>query len=284
MPPELKRPLVLNVSNAIPWRAETNPLPKAAIQPNRLAAGDTNYFRHPNLDPEILKANSIASNDTMGVWLLGEIEDTKRDLQNEGLNPTGRKLMQDNLAALQARLDDHRSQVQSRAALIAGERINPRSAMTNFSNVPDSVVQSMSALRSRYEHTLSGTNLAPVVRKAYEQLVANIDQHLADHETNVQLWANLHQAQFLKDPVKKAQAEQALASYLGARLGRIQGKTYPANMSLRDVMKEYDKQDGAKFDRRKIIIAMLLVTTCLPLVILGFYEVLNKKRYAKSSL
>ena len=268
-----------------PWLTETSSpvqiVPDKIRQADRLITGNTNYLQSVNLDPAILKSNSIAPNDVAGVWLLGEIENIKSKLQNQALDPTARKFMENNLADLQVRLDDHKNQVQGREAFIARVRANPRTAMTNFSNLPDPVVQSMSALKARYERTLAETNLAPEVRKADEHLLATIDQHLTDHQTNVQLWANLHQVEMSKDPAKTEQAKRALASYLAIRLGKIQGKTYPANISLDAIMVEYNKLDGGSswFRSRNIIRAAIIGVFLVPPVVMMF--MMFRKRIGK---
>lgn len=120
---------------------------------------------------------------------------------------------------------------------------------------------------ARYEHYLADRSLSPSDRKMYEGLLEDSKQRLADHQTNVQLWANLRQARISRDPEKVARSERQLADYLAAQLGKIRGKTYPPGMSLHDVMKEYGRHKG--FGSRQVILTALVLVTLLPLAIIA---------------
>lgn len=91
------------------------------------------------------------------------------------------------------------------------------------------------------EEELARPDLDPSQRKTSEALLNERRTQVADLQKNGQLWQNLHQAELAGSPKTVAQASQALADYLIAWLGRMEGRTYSSGMSLDAVMKEYQR-------------------------------------------
>lgn len=112
--------------------------------------------------------------------------------------------------------------------------------------LPDPGEQVFLRFRETYERMLADPGITPEARKSYEQLLQLQKSQLANHRTNAQLWENLVQAKQSKDDEKATRAERELADFLALRLGKIKGKTYPTNMSLEAVMKEYRAQPGVR--------------------------------------
>lgn len=102
---------------------------------------------------------------------------------------------------------------------------------------------------------------------------------LADHQTNAQLWANVRQAEESKETEKVSRTKQELADYLAARLGAIQGKTYPTGMSFDATIAAYNKQSrgGHWFENRSVIRSMIVAIWLLPPLIVTLM-VLKKRR------
>ena len=147
--------------------------------------------------------------------------------------------------------------------LVRLERSNPQFAVPNR---PDFIGESLQRQIANYEKLLSSPGLDPYLKKPYEDVLETTRWELADHKTNEQLWADVRQARRSNDPLKIKRAEQALADYLSARLGRIKGKEFPKEMSLQAILKEYDAETNhGKVNKRFIVIAGLILITLFPL-------------------
>jgi hypothetical protein len=161
------------------------------------------------------------------------------------------------------------SNFASRAAAL---KSNPRASLTNSI---DPIEQSLQQAADRLESELSDPNLNPIMRKTYEGLLADRKAQLADHQTNAQLWAHVHLAHQHHDLDQAAQADQALADYLGAKLGRIQGKSYPAGVSLSTVLADYRKQGGvsvsAASSPHNVLRLVVIVAFIIPPIVIGFF-------------
>ncbi len=258
-----------------------NPLLIAAPQvpgSTWLLQASTNF----DLSDTNLNAGGPASNavphDAMDAWLLQTIDKNKRDLQTPGLDAVSRQFLQRSLRRLYGQWNNHQAQVQNNKAFVETMHSNPKTALTNM---PDPIEQSWSLAIAQKERELADTTLDPYRRQALEAIVATLKQQLADHTTNAQLWANLHQAQQSKDAETKAYAERELADYLEANLGKIQGKKYPPGMSLDAIMAEYQKQGNGShwFNSRTAIRAIILTVFLLPPLVMIFMAI--KKRVSK---
>jgi hypothetical protein len=131
----------------------------------------------------------------------------------------------------------------------------------------DSLEKVLATSIERYEQYLADPSLDPYHRSAYERLLDDTNQKLADHRTNAQLWANVLQARVSRDAEKVARNEQQLADYLAARMGKIRGKPFPPGTSLSAVMKEY--RTPRRFVPRQVILTTLILLTISPLAIIA---------------
>jgi len=218
--------------------------------------------------------------DAMELGLLKRIKDIKSNLLQPGLDPNSRGMFEHLLKELRGELVDHRTMVQSNQAFAEAIRLNPRTARTNM---PDPIEQFLSLDVARNERMLADPTLDPNTRRMFERMLEDAKQKLADHETNAQLWDNLRLARQSKDVKQVAYAERELVDYLAARLGKIQGKTYPHGMSLDAIMEKYRKQSGDYhwFDNRTVIRAIMLTLFLLPLIVIIFSAI---KKYASNRL
>jgi hypothetical protein len=121
---------------------------------------------------------------------------------------------------------------------------------------------------------------------------AMVQQAMADHATNAQLWANLIQAQIEAtkngDKAAVGRAERKLADYLEEQFGRINGTNYPPGMSLAQIAKEGRAKIGQKsdqkngqititLDRRKLVLTILVVVMLAPIGLFAFYKLRHRK-------
>jgi len=150
-----------------------------------------------------------------------------------------------------------------------------------LTNKTDFVQQALLNSVTSYEHELANPGLDPILRKTFERLLEERKRQLADHQTNAQLWINVRQAEQSKDLEKASMSKQELADYLAARLGKIQGKTYPEGTSLDAIIDEYQKQtDGSRwFGGRAAIYTIIFAACLIPLLIMIFTAI--KKRISK---
>jgi hypothetical protein len=231
-----------------------------------------------NLETNEPETDSIPPRDAMETWLLQKITSIKGDLQKTNLNPVVEQSLQMELWQFREQLTEHRAQVRDQTALAETLRTNPMSGLTN---PPDLIGSMMSRSVENYERESANPALPPNLRKTFEMLAEERKQQLANHETNAQLWINLRLAQQSKNVEQVAHAKRELADYLAARLGKIQGKTYPLGMSLEAIMAEYQKQSGDYhwFDNVTVIRAIILTVFLLPPLIMLFMAI--KKRISK---
>jgi len=103
----------------------------------------------------------------------------------------------------------------------------------------DPIERSLAADVAFYRSKLDNSALLPNQRKTYENILAQSQFLVADHQTNAQLWADYIASHRSKDPERIAQSESRLAAYLAARLGQIQQKQYPTNISLEAILKQF---------------------------------------------
>jgi hypothetical protein len=152
-----------------------------------------------------------------------------------------------------------------------GGATGSRQGKTNFQNPLESQLSTQILF---YEQQLNDSGLDPNVRRAYEALLADKRIKLADFRTNAQLWMDVHSARKSGSQEQISQSEQALANYLSARLGRIQNKTFPSDMSLPSILEEYKAAGRGRIHTRSIVKAILLVTIATPLlgVIIFFWR------------
>ncbi len=129
------------------------------------------------------------------------------------------------------------------AAMAAQLKVNPRSSVTNG---PDFPSYTMSEMITRLEGQLQNPNLDTNNRALLENRLQDRKEKLGESERNAQLWANVNRAYQSRDHAESVHAEQELADFMAARLGRVEGKTYPQGMSLEAVMQLYKARTGYK--------------------------------------
>jgi len=159
------------------------------------------------------------------------------------------------------------------ATMIQSIRLDPRGT-----NQMDFVSMALSNSIENYEGELANSNLDPALRQAFKQLLDERKRQLADHQTNAQLWANVHQAAQSKNPGELARAKQELADYLAARIRK------PKGASLDAVIGEYQKKTGDRhwFDNETLIRSLLLIVLVCPLLLIVFLSF--RKRRVGSKL
>ena len=200
--------------------------------------------------------------------------DTRRQLEAPGLDTNTQHFLEGRLKQDEGLLASHQAQVQREAVFVQSIRANPR---TGWTNMPDPGKELFSRGIEQYERELADPALPAHTRHIDELMLKSLKQRLADRNTDFQLWANLRMARERRNPEQIAQAERQLADYLSAKLGRIQGKQYPPGMSLDAIIKQYEIQaGGGKFDRRRIVIAALVVVALVPAAFLVFRTLRRK--------
>ena len=242
-------------------------------------------FQHPpappppawlntNLDTHftVMETSNIVPHDAMEAWLLKTIETNKFDLQKTNLDSHSRWMLEQHLRLLQGQWSDHEAQVESNKAFAEAIRSNPRGALTNM---PDPITQALSLSVARTKSELADPTIDPYRRQAHETVLGTFKQQLADHETNAQLWADVHSARASGNQEEISNAEHMLADYLAAKIGK------PKGMSLDAVMEEYKKRSGDYhwYDSRPIIRTTLLVVFLVPPTVMIFFAL--KKRFSK---
>lgn len=232
-------------------------------------AGITNippiHLNEPDDDPKTGEPHNA-----MEKWLFQKISETKSELQKPGLDSPTRQFHESMLNRFRGQLQVERGRVQASMEMVEAMRTNPATA---WMHLPDPIEQWLSSTIARYERELADPTLSPGLRESYANMVINLKEKLADHQTNAQLWADLRLARQSKDSEKISQAEQGVADYLAAKIGK------PTGMRLDAVMKEYRKKTGAStwLDRTKIIRAVVVSVFLLPPLVLIFF-VLRKRR------
>lgn len=217
--------------------------------------------------------NALDTNspDVYAAWLSHSIGDLERQLNqtNTGnLNTNYRASLEWILRLQRVKLTNHLENVKAQANFVGSVRSNSKTAWTNM---PDPISEQLTLEVAKYQAQLADPTLAPGIRKSYERMLANYQEKLADHETNAFLWANLHLAEQNDNREQIASAKKHLAKFLAGQLGRMQGKTYPTNMSLDAVLAEYSKQGGGShwFGNPVAIRALLYVVMFLtPLILI----------------
>jgi hypothetical protein len=229
------------------------------------------------------RGSNVVAPSTMESLLRQEIDDLKRRLDNPALDAQSRQSLQVMLATIQARLatlQQTNSAESAAPGALPGGPPGPKRAP--LGPPPDPIVAALSANIAQLEHTLADPMLPTNMQSTYRGMLGNYQGKLADYQTNAQLWAKLHASQTAMDSARIAQAKSELATYLAAKLERMQGKKYPAGMSYDAVIKEYRKLGGqSPFDRRIIVVAFLALVALGPPIVLVVSR-LRKLRKAKS--
>ena len=212
--------------------------------------------------------------------LSSSIEETKLALQQTNLNPIYRQSLERLLRVNESKLSDYSVHVKKQHDFLNSVKANPQTAWTNL---PDPVQAALESDVKQYQGELANPSLTPEMRRTYEAMLSTFQEKLADHQTNAQLWANLRLATQNQNQEKMILAKKQLANYLAVQLGKIQGKTYPSNMSLEAVMEEYKKQVGYShwYENQSIIRGILFVCFILPPAIM--ISVVIKRRFLKPS-
>jgi len=224
-----------------------------------------------------IASNAPATNDNNPAieWLKKRIQQDQVTLQNTNLNESSRHFIEIGLKDLQNRLESMQNEVQSNNATVQAISANPAGAVTNLG---DPIDLAMSRQVDSYQKELADPALDHTRREAIEFALSDLTQIRDDHRLNAQLWSNVTDARRSRDSKHIAQAEGELADYLAKKLGKMQGKTYPTGMSLEAVMEQYRIQaGGAKVNRRKIVLAALLLVALLPLAAFT-YKALRRRK------
>lgn len=235
------------------------------------------WFLQADTNLDILSTNEEefkvgAAPDAMEIGVLNRIKEIKSNLLQPNADPNSRGMLEHLLKDLRGQLADHHAMVQSNQAFAEAIRSNPRTAWTNM---PDPIEQSLVLDVKRNERMLADPALDPNTRSMFERMLEDSKQRLADHKTNLELWINLRLARQTKDVEQTTRAEKELADYLAARLGKVQGKTYPQGMSLNAIMEEYQKQEKGShwLDSRKVIRMVILTVLLLPPLVMVFMAI-----------
>jgi hypothetical protein len=134
------------------------------------------------------------------------------------------------------------------------------------------LVQQASMTVDFLQKKLEDPGIIPEQRKILESQLEQAKLRLADAKTNTELWSEYISAIQASDSERQSQSEARLSRYLAERLGRIQGKTYPTNMTLAAIGEEYKiASGGSNFDRRRIVLVILSITTIVPLIFMGYW-------------
>jgi hypothetical protein len=214
--------------------------------------------------------------DVYEATMLQAIASVRSQLETAGLNTNTQHYLEWKLGQDQWLLSNHQAQVQSRLLFVQSAHADPRMAWTNRI---DPVEKLFSSDVAHYERELADPALAANSRKTDEAMLEFYRQKLADRRTNMQLWADLRMGRQNKNAEQITQSERRLANYLAIKLGKMQGKTYPAGISLDAILEQYRIQaGGGKFDRRKIIVGVLVLVTLLPLAFLTFKTMARRKK------
>ena len=223
---------------------------------------------------------SSTTNDAREAFLKHVVEDTERKLENTNLDVRLRPRIEAELRQHRMELTNYQQQQKERVEenrnFQDALRANPRTAWTNM---PDPMEHTLKADISRYEAELSDPALPQNVREADERSLAVSKQQLGEHTTNAQLWANLMLAQQNNDRAQVDEAKKQLASFLAKRLGDVQGKKYPTNLSYDAVVALYGQASGggSMVDRRKHVLFALILAALLPLTIFSYRALRQRK-------
>jgi hypothetical protein len=257
------------------WTNAHPPMPMPIPHPPPLAQFNADALNQKFADAEDGGGNSVTPPDAMESWLRREISTTQADLQHTNLDELTRLTLSRQLWDFKERLAEHQAQVQTNLARVELLRTNKALATMD---PPDFIGQRLSESIQHFQHEAANPNLPPMLRQTFQTLADNRAKRLADHETNVQLWANVMHARQAPDVEKRAQAERELADYLAANLGQIQGKTYPPGMSLDAILKDYKKSgSGWQMDRRTVVLVVLIVVLVSPVAFFGIYYLRRRK-------
>lgn len=157
----------------------------------------------------------------------------------------------------------------------------------NLSNGIGGIENYLRLTTARFEQTLADPTLHPNTRKAYEHLLADSRQKLADYQTNNQLLLNLRKARESRNAEEITRAKQELADYLAARLEKRNGRTPSPGRSLEEIANEYKAIAGKidkKQQRQQTVRFAIVFTILAPLAFVGCYYFYRKKLNPKRSI
>lgn len=242
----------------------------------------------PPIQPRVLAGAQGILTNSMGVRTNSNEAVGADSITNFGeySNPMEKQASQV-ISQLKRRLDQTNLPPQTRA-YIESEMAQINAQMVMLRNMRKDMD------KARSLHPLFGLPTNSEAPDTSVNLPANLQQIMADQETNSRLWANLAKAQVLArksgDKEAAARAEAELVSYLQAQYGAINGKTYPPGMSLADIMKENPlapalggqrNTDPGKIvliiDRRRAVIGLLSVMLVAPLLVLIYHWLKSRK-------
>ena len=167
-------------------------------------------------------------------WYVDAIEETKRKLQDPALHELARAGLASDLIRYEAKLASLRIYRKQHEELMEAQR------------------KTAQALNERANARM--TSALSEYREMFSSIRAGHAQALADHGTNVQLWANYNEAHRKRDAQLIAKRERELADYLTKKIEKIDGKQYPTNMSLEQVMRYYQNHPSVKSNSAAAVI------------------------------
>jgi hypothetical protein len=235
-------------------------------------------FSTNNPETDEQGTNSTFSHDSMDSWILEKISDIKIKLQKTDLNPLVLQTLQTELWQFRGQLTNHRALVRERLSLVENMRTNHAVAATN--NL-DSIGTTIHRTISNFELQSANPALPSNMRKMYKTLAEDRRRQFDDHQTNAQLWANLRLAQQTANTERVTRSEGELADYLAARLGKIQGKTYPQGMKLDAILNEYRIQAGEANRFKGVTITRIIMFTVFFLPPLVIFFIAFKRHSSK---
>ena len=210
--------------------------PNAVLMPPALMLPPQAISNFENEAATGIKQTNFASKDPFEIELLQSIDSIRTELRQTNLNSTARLSLEHILTMAQIRLSNHEDQIQQRSKF---DKLAQQSKDYFITNPPDPLGQALAADIAAFKTELADTNLNPVRRKTLGAILADYNEKLEDHKTNVNLWNNLTSAQLNRNPEQIVNAKQQLADYLAVKLGQMQGKTYPKGMAYDTVIEQY---------------------------------------------
>lgn len=181
---------------------------------------------------------NVFVNDNREGKLIDEIKSQQRIVTDPDLDLVRLRDARVSLDRLEAELMWYRQHAKRLAIFQKSLQSNPATAWTNE---PDPAVETLELNVWQDKQVLADPDVDPSTRQSVNQIFPLHKQLLSERQTESKLWMQLRIAAQLKKPLDVASAKQNLADYLGRKLGKIEGKTYPPGTSYDTIMDDYRK-------------------------------------------
>lgn len=258
-----------------------NPAPPDMRHLKRTGITITNF---PYVTDALMQSNSVSADDVVGKLLLSEIEQTKHQMQDTNWPPKARQLFEKHVDDLQARLQEHLSDVKFWKDQKAHDdklwadgtaklRANPHLAVSKdmLDTFPDPVTMGLSGTAAFLQHRADDPTLPAIVRANYERGSQMFQGAADDHQKDARLWADLHDAELARNQAGIAEAKQAVFTKLGIMPGESpSANAGSANSSPSAVMAVYNKPVGPRSSVGYVIWATVLAIVLVPLLAMTF--------------